>query len=99
MPSVVIWSPGAMECIKRLYSFLAEKNADAAKAAAALLLRQAELLEIFPNAGRPAADLEPEYRELLIPFGGAGYVMLYHVDADGAVVTVLALRHQKEVAY
>lgn len=99
MPSVVIWSPKAIECIKRLYNFLAEKNIDAAKAAAALLFQQAELLEAFPNAGRPADDLDPEYREILIPFGATGYVLLYHFDEDRAAVTVLAVRHQKEVSY
>jgi toxin ParE1/3/4 len=99
MPSVVIWSPWAIECIKRLYNFLAEKNVDAAKAAAALLFQQAELLEAFPQAGRPAEDLDPEHREILIPFGAAGYVLLYHFDDDRAAVTVLSVRHQKEVAY
>jgi len=99
MPSVVIWSPAAVECIKRLYNFLAEKNIEAAKAAAALLFKQAEILETFPNAGRPAEDLNPEHKEILIPFGAAGYVLLYHVDETRAAVTVLAVRHQKEAGY
>ena len=99
MPPVVIWSPRAIECVKHLYNFLAEKNIEAAKAAAALLFKQAELLEAFPNAGRPAEDLDPEHREILIPFGAAGYVLLYHFDEDRAAVTVLAVRHQKEACY
>ena len=99
MPPVIIWSPGSLACIQRLYTFLAEKNIDAAKAAAALILKQAELLENFPHAGRPAEDLNPEHREVLIPFGVAGYVLLYHFDEDRAAVTVLAVRHQKEVGY
>jgi toxin ParE1/3/4 len=99
MPPVVIWSPRAIECVKHLYNFLAEKNIDAAKAAAALLFKQAEILEAFPNAGRPAEDLDPEHREILIPFGAAGYVLLYHFDEDRAAVTVLAVRHQKEACY
>jgi plasmid stabilization system protein ParE len=99
MPSVVIWSPRSIECIQRLYNFLADRNIDAAKAAAALILKQADLVEIFPNAGRPAEDLDPEHRELLIPFGAAGYALLYHFDEDRAAVTVLAIRHQKEIGY
>ena len=99
MPPVVIWSPHAVACVRRLYDFLAEKSPDAARAAAASLLRQAELLEHFRNAGRPAADLEPEHRELPVPFGGAGYVLLYHFDATTEAVTILAVRHQKEVGY
>lgn len=99
MPPVVVWSPGSLECVQCLYNFLAEKDIDAAKAAAALMLKQAELLEKFPQAGRPAEDLEPEHRELLVPFGGAGYVLLYHFAESGDAVTVLAIRHQKEVGY
>ena len=99
MPSVVIWSPKALACMQRLYNFLAEKNMDAAKTVAALLFKQAEILETFPNAGRPAEDLDPEHREILVPFGAAGYVLLYHVDKTGSAVTVLAVRHQKEVGY
>ena len=99
MPYIVIWSPRALECVQRLYNFLAEKDANAAKAAAALILKHTDLLESFPQAGRPADDLEPEHRELLIPFGGAGYVLLYRFGEEGTSVTVLAVRHQKEVGY
>ena len=99
MPHLVVWSPWALECVQRLYTFLAEKDSDAAKTAAALILKHAELLERFPQAGRPAEDLEPEHRELLIPFGGAGYVLLYHFAESGKAVTVLAIKHQKEAGY
>ena len=97
MSHIVVWSPRSLECVQRLYSFLAEKDIEAAKTAAALILKQAELLEQFPQAGRPAEELEPEHRKLLIPFGGAGYVLLYHYAENGEAVTVLAIRHQKEV--
>lgn len=99
MSHIVVWSPKSLGSIQLLYNFLAEKDIDAAKAAAALILKQAELLERFPQAGRPAEDLEPEHRELLIPFGGAGYVLLYHFAESGNAITVLAIRHQKEVGY
>ena len=99
MSYIVVWSPRSLACIQRLYTFLAEKDIVAAKAAAALLIKQAELLQAFPNAGRPAEDLEPEHRELFIPFGASGYALLYHVDRDETAVTVLAVRHQKEVGY
>ena len=39
--------------------------------------------------------MDPEYRELLIDFGDSGYIVLYRYEAE--LVTVLALRHQKEV--
>jgi plasmid stabilization system protein ParE len=34
-------------------------------------------------------------RELVIPFGGAGYVALFEIDDKGSV-TILAVRHQRE---
>lgn len=99
MPHIVSWSPRAVSGVQKAYRFLAEKDADAAKAAAQIILQQANILEAFPNAGRPADDLEPEHRELLVPFGATGYVLLYRVNPGNASVTVLSVRHQKEVGY
>ena len=66
-------------------------------AAIKAIREKALLLEQFPNAGKPAGDLDPEHRELLVPFGVSGYVMVYEVHADR--VLVLAVRHQKESGY
>lgn len=41
--------------------------------------------------------MDIEYRELPIDFGDSGYVALYRYEVD--LVTVLSLRHQKEVGY
>jgi toxin ParE1/3/4 len=76
---------------------LAEKDRDAAKAAAETIRKQAAILNKFPNAGRPAEDLEPEHRELPVPFGASGYVLLYRVEKP--CVYILAVRHQKEVEF
>jgi toxin ParE1/3/4 len=65
--------------------------------AATTLSQQAQILEIYPGAGRPADDLEPEHRELIVPFGASGYVLLYEIIND--TIIVLAVRHQKEVGY
>jgi len=93
------WTPNALQGIQRAYNFLAVKDRDAASAMAATIKKKAAILNQFPNAGRPAEDLEPEHRELVIPFGASGYVLLYQFDEDKAAVTVLAVRHQKEVGY
>lgn len=45
--------------------------------------------------GRPIDD-EPELRELIIDFGSAGYVALYHYVPDSEQITILAIRHQRE---
>ena len=97
MPYIVNWTENASQGLERAYLFLAEKNEDAAKAALITIREKALLLEQFPNAGRPAEDFEPDYRELLIPFGGAGYILIYEVIGDS--VYVLAVKHQKEAGY
>lgn len=50
------------------------------------------------------AGRDPFRRELVIPFPGVGYVALFAVDAEPGeakrgVVTMLALRHQREEDY
>lgn len=97
MPYLVQWSENALEGLQQVYVFLAEKNEEAAVAAFKTIRQAALLLENFPEAGRPADDLEPEHRELLIPFGGSGYVALYEMRGNG--ILILALKHQKETGY
>lgn len=48
-----------------------------------------------PEIGRPADEMEPEFRERLIHFGDSGYIALYRYDGQTAVI--VAVRHQKEV--
>lgn len=93
----LVWSPYALLGVQRAYRFLAEKDRDAAKAAAGNIRKQAAILKKFPSAGRPTDDLDPEHRELLIPFGAAGYVLVYEVHAE--TILILAVRHQKEAGY
>ncbi len=97
MSYLVKWLPQAIQAVQRAYPFLAEKDVEAAKAAAEAILQQAHILEKFPNVGRPANDLEPEHRELLVPFGASGYIIVYEVT--GNTVAVLAVKHQKEAGY
>jgi plasmid stabilization system protein ParE len=40
----------------------------------------------------------PFLRELIVPFGRSGYVVLFEID-DPSTVTILALRHQLEDDY
>ncbi|MEM1243333.1 MAG: type II toxin-antitoxin system RelE/ParE family toxin [Pseudomonadota bacterium] len=97
MPRVIITEAAALG-LERCRQFLLEKSTEATKKAAALIEQQFSMLESQPEMGRPFNDL-PELRELLIPFGGAGYVALYFYDKAIDEVTVLAFRHQKEAGY
>ena len=90
----LIWSPPALLDVQRAYRFLAEKNTDAAKRVVKTIRSSIKIIAKHPEIGRPAEELEPKCRELLIDFGDSGYVVLYHYSGD--LITVLALRHQKE---
>jgi plasmid stabilization system protein ParE len=93
----LIWSPPALQDMQRLHRFLAEKNPDAARRAVQAIRQGVKLLAKQPGIGRPAQDMEPEFREWLIDFGDTGYVVMYRFDGTTAVL--LALRHQREAGF
>lgn len=96
MPQL-IWSPEALEDVQRLYRFLAEKNPDAARRAASAIRSGMQIVADHPDVGRPVDDMDPEFREWPISFGASGYVALYRLQQN--VALVVAVRHQKEVNY
>jgi plasmid stabilization system protein ParE len=91
----LIWAPAALRDVQRLYRFLAPKNADAARRAVKTIRESVQILALQPGVGRPAQDMEPEYREWPIDFGHSGYVALYHFD--GQTILIVAALHQKEL--
>ena len=95
--SRLIWSRQTLLDVQRLYRFLAVKNIDAAKRAIKTVRQGVKVLGHQPQIGRPVVDLSEQYREWLIDFGDSGYVARYRFD--GETVTILAVRHQKEVGY
>ena len=96
--SRVIITEGAALGLEHCRQFLAEKNPQATRRAGQAVERQFKQLEINPNIGRPLND-QPELRELVIEFGGSGYVALYRHQQEIDTVYVLAFRHQKEAGY
>lgn len=52
----------------------------------------------FTFTCRKAVPNNPFLRELLIPFGAAGYVALFEIE-NTETVTILAVRHQREDDY
>lgn len=93
----LIWSPSALLDVQRAYRFLAGKNVDAARQAVKAIRAGVKIVARHPEIGRPAEEMDPECREWPISFGDSGYVVLYR--HEGERVTVLALQHQKEIAY
>lgn len=93
----LIWSPPALRDVRRLYRFLAERNTEAAGRAVKAIRESVKIIAEQPGVGRPAEDMDPEYREWPIVFGESGYVALYRYDGQTAVI--VAVRHQKEAGY
>ncbi|MEP7154495.1 MAG: type II toxin-antitoxin system RelE/ParE family toxin [Betaproteobacteria bacterium] len=83
-----------------LVEFLAIQDLGAARRAHAAISEAARFLTIFPFSCRKAegSSGNPFLRELLIPFGNAGYVALFEIE-DSQTVTILAVRHQREEDY
>ncbi|MFZ2299229.1 MAG: type II toxin-antitoxin system RelE/ParE family toxin [Aquabacterium sp.] len=96
MPQL-IWAPPALLDVQRLYRFMASKNADAAKRAVKAIRQEVTVLGQQPGIGRPVENMPDEFRDWIIDFGDSGYVARYRIDADA--VTILAVRHQKEVGF
>lgn len=85
----------AQEDLERLFDFLAANNLPSAIKARASIEKAYEFMELMPFACRKADESNPFLREMMIPFGSAGYVALFEVE-NNTTVTVLAIRHQRE---
>ncbi len=94
----VRFTPEAEEDLLRLYEFLLEQDLSAAERALDAIRKAVAFLQFSPFSCRKALSDTPFLRELVIPFGGAGYVALFEVEAEG-IVSVLAVRHQREDDY
>lgn len=97
MSYIVRWSDNALAGLVRVHAFLAESDPQAAQTALDAIEAGTDVLEQLPHVGRPTDDLEPEHRELLVPFGASGYTVFYEVG-EGYVL-ILSLRHQREAGY
>jgi plasmid stabilization system protein ParE len=96
----VRFTPEAEADLLRLFDFLLEQDVAAAEKAREAIAKAVELLEVFPFSCRKAlgGGGNAFLRELIIPFGAAGYVALFEIE-NRDTVTVLALRHQREEDY
>lgn len=91
-------TPEAREDLLRLVEFFkAERSSLAVRMSQALAL-SVRTLSTLPFASRVALGQEDaSLRELVVPFSGAGYVILFRISAEH--VSILAVRHQREEDY
>ena len=98
----VVLTAEAEEDLLRLFDFLVERardtsDLDLAERALEAIKDGLRLLEHFPFTCRKVGA-SPFLRELIIPFGHAGYVALFEI-VDRETVAVAAVRHQREGDY
>lgn len=98
MSFTVRYTRAAREDLRELYAYQLRHSLPSAKRARDTIAKGTELLKEFPFTCRKADASNPFLRELVIPFGGAGYVALFSID-DQNTVTILAVRHQREDDY
>jgi plasmid stabilization system protein ParE len=103
MSFTVEMTPTAKADLERLFDVLIDRaetteELDRAQAAIDAIRATAQhRLAITPYSFRKAAQ-NPAQRELIIPFGGTGYVALHEIVSTTKVV-ILAVRHQLEEDY
>ncbi|MCD6681081.1 MAG: type II toxin-antitoxin system RelE/ParE family toxin [Burkholderiaceae bacterium] len=100
----VAFTPDAREDLRRLYTYLLERAHTiedlvlAERALSAIEMAMEIQLSASPFIFRKAPGGKGLRRELVVPFGAAGYVVLYEITEPGKVL-VLAVRHQREEDY
>ncbi len=98
----VRYTASAEADLQRLFDFLLEHDLATARRALAAIRKSMELLGSFPFTCRKAQTGQipnsPFLRELVISFGASGYVALFEIEND-SLVTILAIRHQRENDY
>jgi plasmid stabilization system protein ParE len=80
----LVWSPAARRDLIRLREFIEPDNPAAARRAAAILSKAANLLQEQPGIGRRIEGRED--RELSVPFGQRGYLLRYRLHEDTIVI-------------
>ena len=102
MSFLVDFTTQAREDLRRLYEHLLQRATTVealAQAQTAIdeITSATASLERSPFIYRKAAE-DPFLRELLVPFGASGYVLLYKI-VDEKNVAIVAVRHQLEDDY
>jgi plasmid stabilization system protein ParE len=99
VPFRIRYTAQARQDLRRLYQFLTDRaitneGLETAASALAALTDAANELSTSPFIYRKA-DSSPFLRELIVPFGSSGYVLLFEIE-NAKTVSILAIRHQME---
>ncbi|WP_320199134.1 type II toxin-antitoxin system RelE/ParE family toxin [Agrobacterium sp. rho-13.3] len=92
------YTTAALEDFDRIYDFLVVYDIELAERAIHAVRAGLQLLTEFPFSCRKVEGGNSLIRELLVPFGSSGYIVLFRID-DAQTVTIAAVRHQREDDY
>ena len=92
----VKYATRAWRDLDRIYEFHAEEDPVRAAHIVSLITGAVEMLAQHPLLGRRA---EAGLRELVISHGRSGFLALYRFREVQDMVTILAIRHQREAGY
>lgn len=92
--TVLLVTKRAQRDLDRLTEFLLDVSPDAASHTGELVIDGLSTLRRHPGIGRMRGD---GLHELVISRGKSGYIALYRYNEIRDVVSVLAIRHQREV--
>ena len=87
------WSVHALADLDRFAAFLDEHYPRLAPLVAAAIMQKTEILEQFPELGRPD-HTRPEYRQIVLRVLNASYVLQYRYDGERLVI--LRIFHARE---
>ncbi len=94
MPRLVV-TRAARSDLERLRQFLQKKNPDAASRAASAIKNAVNGIVDKPDAHRPVPD-RMFHREIVIEFGGSGYIARYYYRPGTNEIILLRIKHQLE---
>ncbi|NTW88869.1 MAG: type II toxin-antitoxin system RelE/ParE family toxin [Desulfobulbaceae bacterium] len=92
----VEWHAHAILDLQRLKEFIFQQNKEAAERAIRLIKAAVMQITTHPRIGKPVEGF-PDYHEIVIPFGTAGYVVRYRIKGDTALI--IAIKHGKEAGF
>ena len=94
----LVYTAAFFEDMDRQAEFLIERDPDQAIRAISAIKKALAILIDLPLMARRASGEDPLLRELVVPFGSSGYLILFKL-IDDQTVTILAIRHQREEDY
>jgi addiction module RelE/StbE family toxin len=92
----VKYTAQAWRDLERIFEFHAEEGPERATHIVSLITGAVEVLAQHPLIGRRA---EAGLRELVISHGRSGFLALYRFRENKDMITILAIRHQREAGY